>query len=182
MPPATSIRTMLLQGRHRLSLGRVAEVVEGVLAHPRRVRPLVECLWDDDPGVVNRAAQAVELLSRVRPALFQPWKAELLGLLAEAADIKLRWSLAVIVPRLRLTGEECDRTAATLESFLEDSSSIVKTFALQGIADLTEQRTALLPGAVDLLRLHGRSGTPAMRARSRMLLKKLANSWPKMAL
>jgi hypothetical protein len=38
---------------------------------------------------------------------------------------------------------------------------------------LTRQDPASLPAVLDLLRAAGRSGTPAMRARSRILLKRL---------
>jgi hypothetical protein len=44
---------------------------------------------------------------------------------------------------------------------------------MQGLAELTFQDPSLLPLALDLLRLLTRSGTPAMRARGRMLLKRL---------
>jgi hypothetical protein len=55
--------------------------------------------------------------------------------------------------------------------FLDDPSSIVKTAALHGMADLSRQDPERLPEVLDLLRIAGRSGTPAMRARSRILLK-----------
>ena len=61
--------------------------------------------------------------------------------------------------------------AAILHSYLDDASSIVKTTALHGLADLTRQDPAQLPEVMDLLRVTGRSGTAAMRARSRILLK-----------
>lgn len=173
MSQRVKIRALLLEGRTPLSLGKVHEAVEWVYGDARLRERLVECLWDDDPGVVNRAAQAVELVSRERPQLFQAYKAELLGLLPEAEGKKLRWSLAAAIPRLQLSGSEARQTAVLLEGFLEDSSSIVKTCALQGIHDLAMQESALLPMALDLLRIHGRSGTPAMRARSRNLLQRL---------
>jgi len=65
------------------------------------------------------------------------------------------------------------RTAATLHAFLDDRSSIVKTAALQGLADLTRHNPGSLPAVLDLLRIQGRSGTPAMRARSRHLIQRL---------
>jgi len=104
------------------------------------------------------------------------WKAPLIGLLAEATENKLRWCLAQVVTRLTLTVPECRRVAETLLSYLEDRSSIVKTCALQGLADLTRQDASLLPEAIDLLRIHSRSGTPAMRARGRMLLKQMESA------
>jgi hypothetical protein len=60
-----------------------------------------------------------------------------------------------------------------LESWLDDGSSIVKTAALQGLAELTRHDLALLPRVLDVLRIQGLSGTPAMRARSRIWLLKL---------
>lgn len=132
-----------------------------------------------------RAADALEKLTRCSPNAPNPvresllvlipssWKAPLIGLLAETTENKLRWCLASVVPRLALTIPECRRVAETLQSYLEDRSSIVKTCALQGLADLTRQDASLLPEVIDLLRIHSRSGTPAMRARGRTLLKRL---------
>jgi hypothetical protein len=178
MPSSETIRDMLAIGRKPLSCGRVAAVVAFILKQPRRAQPkkvaqLVECLWDEDAGVALRAADALEKISRTLPSDIEPWKAPLLGLLAEATQNKLRWCLAQIVPRLTLTLPECRRAAGILQSYLDDPSSIVKTCALQGLADLTRQDHSLLPEVVDLLRIHSRSGTPAMRARGRMLLQRL---------
>jgi hypothetical protein len=102
------------------------------------------------------------------------WKTALLGLLPEATENKLRWHLALVIPRLALGRTECRRAATVLQSWLEDgSSSIVKTMAMQGLVDLTLQAPSLKPEVVDLLRILSRSGTPAMRARGRLLLFKL---------
>ena len=101
------------------------------------------------------------------------YKDALLGLLPDARFIKLRWNLAFVIPRLALTLAEARRAAATLYTFLDDRSSIVKTAALQGLADLTRHDPASTPGVLDLLRIQGRSGTPAMRARSRHLIQRL---------
>jgi len=173
MVTAESIRSMLTAGRQRLSSGRTAEVVKLVRAHPKKAAQLLECLWDEDPGVAMRAAGALEKLTRSDPSLLCSWKAPLLSLLAEATENKLRWSLAAMIPRLELTAPECRRVAGTLQSWLEDSSSIVKTCALQGLADLACQNPSLQPMVLDLLRIHSRTGTPAMRARGRILLRQL---------
>ena len=45
--------------------------------------------------------------------------------------------------------------------------------ALQGLVDLTRQDGSLIPEVIDLLNIHSRCGTPAMRARSRILLKQM---------
>ena len=170
MATGESIRQMLAPGR-RLDVGRVWEVVELIEGRPGRLAQLIECLWDDDPAVANRAADALERVTRDRPSQAQRWKEPLLGLLGEATEKKLRWNLALVIPRLKLTIPECRRAAAAFQSFLDDPSSIVKTAALHGMADLTRQDPESLPEVLDMLRVAGRSGTPAMRARSRILLK-----------
>ena len=134
---------------------------------------LVEFLEDEDKCVRMRAADAIEKISRDCAALFRSHKASLLGSLAKATQQEVRWHLAVIVPRLQLTPFECRRAANILETYLEDRSSIVKTYAMQGLADLTQQHSSLRPRVMNLLRCLAETGTPAMRARGRKLLAKL---------
>jgi hypothetical protein len=170
----------MLAGGPRLGVARVCEVVELVLAQPRKTSQLIECLWDADPGVACRAADALEKVSHRRPELLAPrlapWKDALLGLLAEATEIKLRWNLALLVPRLTVAKTEIRRAASALRTYLEDRSSIVKTCAMQGLAELTRQDPSLLPDVLDLVRILARSGTAAMRARGRILLEDLEPS------
>jgi hypothetical protein len=92
--------------------------------------------------------------------------------MAEAQQNKLRWNLALSISRLDMSVGEARRVAATLLTYLEDTSSIVKTAAMQGLADLTRHDPSLLPEVLDLLRILSRSGTPAMRARGRILLRR----------
>lgn len=173
MAARESLRSMLLAGRHSLSSGRVLEVTAYVRAHPNRTSRLIECLWDDDAGVRSRAADVLERVTRHLPQVAEPWKEALLGLMAEVSGKKVRWNLALSVPRLSLTAGECGRAAVILRSYLDDESSIVKTAAMQGMADLTRHDPGLRPEALEMLRLLSRSGTPAMRARGRILLTKL---------
>jgi hypothetical protein len=170
MPTAESIRQMLEPGR-RLDPGRSWEVVELVEGRPGTLARLIECLWDDDAAVASRAADVLERVTRERPGLVQRWKEPLLGLMAETTEKKVRWNLALVLPRLKLTIPECHRASTVLHSYLDDPSSIVKTAALHGLADLTRQDPTSRPMVIDLLLTTGRSGTPAMRARSRILLK-----------
>lgn len=145
------------------------------MRQPGRFAELVECLWSEDPIVRMRAADAAEKVSAMKTDLLKPYKRELLGLLAEADQIELRWHLATMVPRLSLTGAERQSAAAALLRYLEDRSSIVKTFALQGLVDLARKEPNLLVPATQALEQSLLSGTAAMRARARKLLKELKN-------
>lgn len=163
----------MLKGRDRRSIGLSNDAAKLVMRQPQRFHELIECLWNEDPVVRMRAADAAEKVSAKQPRLLDRHKAELLGLLAETEQIELRWHLALMVPRLRLSATERQRAAAALQRYLDDRSSIVRTFALQGLADLARNDLALQSKVKQLLEAAVQSGTPAMRARARKLLKLL---------
>jgi hypothetical protein len=60
-----------------------------------------------------------------------------------------------------------------LQLYLEDQSSIVRTFALQALADLSRNDAGLRSRVREILEESVATGTAAMRARARKLLKKL---------
>jgi len=191
MTTRANLRALLAQGRYALSAGRVKEAVALVRAQPRLAAHLVNLLFDEDPGVRQRAADVLERVTvrvtakasvaRGRSAAIERILARekdaILGLLMEVRPEthpkKLRWNLALTVGRLPLTSADCRRAAPVLYSWLDDTSSIVKTAALQCLFDMTRFDPASVPAVIDLLRIHSRSGTAAMRARCRILLKQL---------
>lgn len=180
MKKEDSIRAMLCDGfargpgrPSRLAAGRAPEVAALLLKEPRKTARVVECLWDGDVGVANRAADALERASCKRAELLAPWKDALLGRMADATENKLRWNLALRISRVPLTIEEAERAAAVLRTWLDDRGSIVRTSAMHGLAGLTRWNPGILPEVLDMLRILSRSGTPAMRARGRILLKRL---------
>jgi len=144
-----------------------------VRRNPALFPKLMAGLWSDEPVVRMRAADAVEKVTRAAPGRLQRYKKELLGLMAETEQQEVRWHLAAMVPRLSLTASERQRAAELLKGYLADRSSIVKTFALQGLADLAQQDASMRGAVIELLRESVRSGTPAMRARGRKLLARL---------
>jgi hypothetical protein len=78
-----------------------------------------------------------------------------------------------MLPRLRLTPKERNHAVAILFDYLEDKSSIVKTFAVQSLADFARQDWGLRARVVPILTHLTDTGTPAMRSRGRKLLKVL---------
>jgi hypothetical protein len=163
----------LLAGRDRRSIGRANQAAALACRNPALLGRLLRGLWAADASLRMRAADALEKATRTNPAPLQRFKKELLGLLEEAEQHELRWHLAAMIPRLALTPAEISRAANALERYLDDRSSIVKTSALQALADLVQQQPAMRTGVVEHLRRAVRTGTPAMKARSRKLLAKL---------
>jgi hypothetical protein len=154
-------------------IGRSDQVAAMVSEAPELFPELIAGLWLEDPLVRMRAADAAEKVTRKNPELLQPYKGELLGLMAETGQQELRWHLAAMVPRLLLNAKQRNLATSLLVGYLEDRSSIVKTFALQGLADLAQDDPSLRPGVIEVLRQATRTGTAAMKARSRKLLVRL---------
>jgi|SRR5271165_3754682 len=163
----------MLEGGDRRTIGRSDQAVEIVTRDPNLFPALIRGLWSADPLVRMRAADATEKVTRERPELLQPFKKELLGLLKETKQQELRWHLALMIPGLELTAAERRTAISSLKLYLQDSSSIVKTFALQGLADLAQNEASIQPEVLEILREAVRNGTPAMKARSRKLLVRL---------
>jgi hypothetical protein len=165
-----------LRGGDRRSIGNANRVAARVLKDHHLLPKLIECLWSDDPIVRMRSADAAEKVSLKKPHLLEPFKSELLGLATEATQSELRWHLALMLPRLGLSVAERKRARGTLRNYLNDHSSIVKTCAIQGIAELARGDAALEIETIEFLETASLTGTPAMRARSRKLLKDLQRS------
>jgi hypothetical protein len=144
-----------------------------VAKDPNLFSKLLEGLWSRDRLVRMRAADAAEKVTREKPSLLAKYKKELLGLLREATEPEMRWHLAVMAPRLSLDAKERRVVMSSLREYLLASSSIVKTFALEGMADLAREDPATRDAVMETLREAARKGTPAMRARSRKLLREL---------
>ena len=165
-----------LAGGDRRSIGRSDKVAASVARRHELFPELISGLWSNDPLVRMRAADAAEKVSREHPGWLAPHRRELLGLLAEASQQELRWHLAAMIPRLPLSTRELEFAVSALNRYLEDRSSIVKTFALQGMADLAEAEPGLRTTVIETLREAARTGTAAMKARSRKLLHRLEKS------
>jgi len=163
--------TRTLGGGDRRSIGASNQVARQILRSHPRLAELIACLWSGDPLVRMRAADAAEKVSARRPDLLERFKAELLGLSQEATQPELRWHLALMLPRLSLSPPEKELARTALRSYLDDRSSIVKTCALQGLTEISRGDASAQVEIVELLEMACRTGTPAMKARSRKLLK-----------
>jgi hypothetical protein len=162
-----------LSGGDRRSIGRSNEIVAEVLAHPERFRYVFDGLTSKDPLVRMRAADAIEKITAQRPELLQSYKGKLLAVAGSSDQQEVRWHAAQMIPRLELTARERAVAADILFDYLRDRSSIVKTFAMQGLATLASLDSLLRGKVVALLEELTEIGTPAMRARGRKLLKDL---------
>jgi hypothetical protein len=76
-------------------------------------------------------------------------------------------------PRLELSEEEQTVVVEVLLDYLNDRSKIVRTFAMQALADFAERDASLRTKVIKLLKELTTTGSPAMRSRGRKLLENL---------
>jgi hypothetical protein len=162
-----------LKGGDPRSIGKSGDAVTAVLRNPALFPDLMRGLSDSDRLVRMRAADAVEKATRTHPEWLQRWKRALLDDISTREDKELRWHVAQLLPRLRLTSREKAAAVRILMGYLEDKSSIVKTCSMQALADLAAQDEQLLDEVLPVLERLTRMGTPAMKSRGRKLLKQL---------
>ena len=162
-----------LAGGDRRSIGRVSEVVADVLSDPTLFETVFYGMLDDNPVIRMRSADAVEKITTRRPEYLQPYKTKLIQRVEKIEQQEVRWHVAQMAPRLKLSQEERTVVVEILLDYLNDQSKIVKTFSMQALADLAEQDASLLSQVVPLLEELTRTGSPAMRSRGRKLLEKL---------
>lgn len=134
---------------------------------------LIDGMHHNDELVRMRAADAVEKLTLTNPQLIRPFKRRLISLARRVEQQKLRWHLAQMLPRLELSRQDRRVVASILRGYLKDHSRIVKTFAMQGLADLAEQDCRLLAQVRRVISTLVRTGSPAMKSRGRKLLLQL---------
>lgn len=164
-----------LAGGDRRSIGAANAVVADVLNNPALFVAVFDGMLSTDPLIRMRSADVVEKVTALRPDYLRPYKDRLLLLLASSDQQEVRWHLAQMAPRLPLNPEERATAVEALVAYLSDKSRIVKTSAMQGLAELALGDARLRAGVIAVLEECVRTGSPAMKSRGRKLLARLAN-------
>ena len=162
-----------LQGGDRRSIGRADEVVDDVLKDTGLFKAVISGFFVDDPVIRMRTADVVEKTTRVKPELLRPYKRKLIKLAGGSDQQEVRWHLAQILPRLSLKSADRKTAIDILFSYLDDNSKIVITFALQALTDFAIEDQELRRRVTHVLEDLTRTGSPAVKARGRKLLKML---------
>ncbi|OGB60400.1 MAG: hypothetical protein A2Y94_08400 [Caldithrix sp. RBG_13_44_9] len=163
-----------LSGGDRRSIGKVNEVVAEVLRNPEIFGQLISGMQNNDPVIRMRAADAAEKVSQVNPLLLQAHKKILLNDISKISQQEVCWHLAQIFLRLKLSRNETLRTFEILLGFLNHTSKIVVTLSLQAMADFAEKNPVIRSRVIEILKEQIQRGSPAIKTRARVLLKKLA--------
>lgn len=156
------------------SAGKSEVVVKKVLANPRLFGDVVNAIFSVNAGTKMRAADAVEKITRYYPEWLTPYKQLFLTKISAIKQKEVRWHTAQILPRLKLTKKERAKVFNLMLEYLEEKSSIVRTFAIQALADIALQDEAYKRQVHSLISRLMVNGSPAMKSRGKKLLKLLS--------
>ena len=167
----THILSLILDGDMR-NLGRAKEALELALADPAQIANLVDGLLDTSPIIRGGCANVLENIGRQWPDLIQPYASEIVDAVKGSSQKEVQWHAAQLASHLALDSEQQDVMASCLIRWFDYSnSSIVRTMCLQGLHGLAQNDQRFQPSYEDCLRQAFESGTPAMKARARKLVK-----------
>jgi len=153
--------------------GKSEKVVKLVISNPDLLTDVVNVIPGGNPGASMRACDALEKISRDNPDWLKPFKRQLLTEIAAIDQKEVRWHLAQILPRLDLSSKERARVYELMQAYLEDHSSIVKTFAMQTLTDIAMQDHSYIDKVRSQVKRLMNEGSPAMKSRGKKLLATL---------
>jgi hypothetical protein len=165
-----------LSGGDRRSIGKSNRAVALVLEQPELVGVLFQGLDSTDPVLRMRCADAIEKASAGHPDLLAPYKEALIQKYSKIEQQEVRWHLAPMLARLALSRREETAVVNLLLAFTRDRSSIVKTMSMQALTDMALRSRRLLPEVRRRIEELSATGTPAMKARGKKLLRALAEA------
>ena len=129
-----------LDGGDLRSIGTGDLILAALKKNPSLFNEVFACLYSDKPVVKMRSADVIEKFTSRHPEYLQPYKNKLLHEIAGIDQKEVRWHLCQIIPRLELSENEINYAFILCKKYLHDKSSIVKTFAMQALFDLTQLR------------------------------------------
>jgi len=171
----TKIEKLLSIGDLR-SAGKSELVVKQVLSKPGLFEDVVNAIFTDDAGTRMRASDAIEKITREHPEWLKPYKKRFLNDIVNIEQKEVRWHTAQVLPRLNLTILEREKVYKLMLQYLDDKSSIVRTFAMQALTDIAIQESKYVNKVRKLIKSLMKNGSPAMKSRGKKLMIILENA------
>ncbi len=145
--------------------GLARQVADLVVANPAMWDDLLEALFAGDEVVRGHAADAVERVSRVQPALLTSIIPHLARVARRDPVPMVRWHLAMVLGNLANEKSNAATCARTLLALLEDPSPFVRSWAISGlcqVARIFPARSGRILAAIAL-----RTADPSIAVRHR---------------
>ena len=137
------------------------------------IAELIAAVKSADTAVAEPASRELRNVARVDPMSLSAWRKDLLKLAMSVEDLRVRWNLIIVLGMLPLTSSQRAVAVDWLFERLRDPGSLTRTHALQALVDLSAGDAALRRRLLPIAQEFAETGTAAMRARARKLLKQM---------
>jgi len=165
-----------LKGGDRRSIGRSDEVVSDIQKDQSLFKEVFKGLYLDDPVVRMRSADVVEKISRKNPDLLAGLEKTIIKELSQIEQQEVCWHIALLLPRLSYTRTQEKEILEILKRYLSHKSKIVNVNAMEALAKLATKNTTILRDVTRSIKSKVASGSPAIQARGKKLLKRLSSN------
>ena len=162
-----------LQGGDLRSIGDANKVAREITNNPELFKVVFQGLYDDDPVLRMRAADAVEKASQKRPELLVGYTSQIISILESVDQQEVCWHMAQISPRLDLTSDEEKQILTLLKRLLSHKSRIVRVSALDAMTTFAERDETIVAEVKEIIKEQMKSGAPSIVSRGRKLLQRL---------
>jgi hypothetical protein len=161
-----------LRGGDLRSIGK-ADTVVSEITNQEKFDKLFKGLFNTERSVVMRSADVIEKITITHPEYLKFHKKDLLRLLQTAGHIELKWHLAQLISRLKLSEKETGIAWDKLTQWANDKkeSRIVRVFSLQALYDIQKQYPELKKDFMGTMNTLDRENIPSIKARIRKLRK-----------
>ena len=157
------------------SLGAANAIAGEALLDASVVKELVAAL-KGEPQVQVRAANALKKIAAKDAERLQPYAKKILRAALGSEELRATWNLTILLSQIGLKGTERAVAIDFLFESLRSRSGLQRTMAMQGLADFAMHDSALRRRVLPVVEEFSTTGTAAMRARARMLLKAMRKS------
>jgi len=162
-----------LRGGDLRSTGNADAVAEEIESNPKLFNAVFNGLYQDDPVVRMRSADAVEKASKERPELLEGYTSKVISILASVVQQEVCWHMAQISPRLNLTKSEEKQIIELLKRLLSHKSKIVRVSAMEALVSFAERNEKIVGQVKEIIKAQMKSGVPSILSRGRKLLQRL---------
>ena len=162
-----------LKGGDRRSIGRADEVVCDIQKDQSLFKEVFKGLYHDDPVVRMRSADVAEKVTKKNPELLTGFEKAIIEELSQIEQQEVCWHIALILPRLSYSRSQEKEIFETLKRYLFHKSKIVNVNAMEALTMLALKNNSMKQGVKNIIKSKVASGSPALKARGRKLLKRL---------
>jgi len=162
-----------LRGGDLRSIGLSNEVAEDIEKNASLFETVFRGLYDSDPLIRMRSADVIEKVAQNKPELLLNHTSEVISILTTAKQQEVCWHMAQIAPRLAYSQNEENEIIKALKRYLTHKSKIVRVSAMESLANIAERNRSILNEVIEIIKVQKATGSPAIQARGRKLLKRL---------